>query len=272
MFPTATLPIVNQADIQYWDDVLSSEIDQIQSLMDAIPSMVDDDEKADSLMEVERKLKGANGTKKSLKMETRLVTDIKQRRQYEQRLLRLDEDLSHLNADLQALKQDIERDKLFRGRDGDDDSAEFDEADGQKAGDNMLGEAHRIQDMTQDSLQVTKQLVAESKEVGMSTLEELRRQRETLTRIDQQIDRVDGALGTAEKLVKHFSKRMASDRFIQCFAMINVLLLVGVILYTVLKGGSLTIGRGKGAPENPLGTSTSPPVRMLRGLLLPDEY
>ena len=250
----------SKADIQYWDDVLSSEIDQIQSIMDAIPSMVDDDEKAHSLMEVERKLKGANGTKKSLKMETRLVTDIKQRRQYEQRLQRLDEDLSHLNADLQALKQDVARDRLFDGRDGDQDWDEFDETEGVKAGDNMLGTAHRIQDQTQDSLNVTKQLVAESKEVGMSTLEELRRQRETLTRIDQQVDRIDGALGTAEKLVKQFSKRMASDRFIQCFAFINVMLLVGVVLYVILKGGSLSVTGGGSAPQNP--------VRKLRGFIL----
>jgi len=242
------------ADIQYWDDVLSTEIDQIQSIMDAIPSMSDEDEKADALMEVERKLKGANGTKKSLKMETRLVTDIRQRRQYEHRLQRLDEDLSHLNADLQALKQDVERGRLFHGR-GNGDSDEFVEEDALKAGDNMLGEAGRIQNQTQESLHVTKQLVAESKEVGMSTLEELRRQRETLTRIDQQADRIEGALDVAEKLIKQFSKRMASDRFIQCFAFVNVMLLVGVVVYVVVKGGSLT--GGSEARQNP--------VRMLRG-------
>lgn len=222
--------------------------------MDAIPSMSDEDEKADALMEVERKLKGANGTKKSLKMETRLVTDIRQRRQYEHRLQRLDEDLSHLNADLQALKQDVERGRLFHGR-GNGDSDEFVEEDALKAGDNMLGEAGRIQNQTQESLHVTKQLVAESKEVGMSTLEELRRQRETLTRIDQQADRIEGALDVAEKLIKQFSKRMASDRFIQCFAFVNVMLLVGVVVYVVVKGGSLT--GGSEAPQNP--------VRMLRG-------
>jgi SNARE protein len=124
------------------------------------------------------------------------------------------------------------------------------EEDGQKAGDQMLGEAGRIQDKTQESLDYTKQLVAESKDVGLSSLEELKRQRETLNRIDQEADRIDTALDVAEKLVKNFGKRMASDKFIQCFSVLNVLLLVGVILYVVLSGKSLG-GADSGARQNP---------------------
>eukprot|EP00542_Grammatophora_oceanica_P018299 CAMPEP_0194028590 /NCGR_PEP_ID=MMETSP0009_2-20130614/2519_1 /TAXON_ID=210454 /ORGANISM="Grammatophora oceanica, Strain CCMP 410" /LENGTH=272 /DNA_ID=CAMNT_0038668025 /DNA_START=55 /DNA_END=873 /DNA_ORIENTATION=+ len=250
------------ADIQYWDDVLTNEIEDIQASMDDIPAITDVEDKLSALREVDKKIKGANGTKKSLKMETRLVTDVKQRRQYEQRLHRLDEDLKHLQADLAALKQDAERQSLFGGGgDGGGDSGEEysdgfgKEENAVKAGDDMLAAAHNTQEQTQESLDYTKQLVAESKEVGMSTLEELKRQRETLTRIDQETDRIDSALDRAEKLIKHFSKRMASDKFIQCFTVVNVLLLVGVVVYSIFKDGGLG-DKGSGAPENP--------VRMLR--------
>lgn len=98
---------------------------------------------------------------------------------------------------------------------------------GQKAGDNMLKEAIDLQNKTQDSLGNTKAMIAASKEVGMSTLEELERQRDVLSNIEKEIDRVDDNLARAEALMKQFGKRMASDKFIQCFAVLNCLLLLG---------------------------------------------
>ena len=212
--------------------------------------MLDDDEKADAMARAEKKLKHANATKKTMKLETRLITNPKERKKYERILHGRNEDLSHLNADLQALKQEFQRQQLLEGADVDE-VEEIDDEEAQKAGDKMLGQAHQIQDQTQESLDYTKQLVAESKEVGLSSLEELKRQRETMQRIDQEIDRVDGALDVAEKLIKNFSKRMASDRFIQCFACVNVCLLVGVVVWVLARGGSLTPGGGD-APTDPV--------------------
>ena len=77
-------------------------------------------------------------------METRLVTDTQTRRTYETRIGRLGEDLSHLKADLSALKQDFQRESIISR--GDDDGFLPTEEDGQKAGDQMLGQAGRIQD------------------------------------------------------------------------------------------------------------------------------
>mmetsp|Transcript_4106 Transcript_4106/g.6867 ORF Transcript_4106/g.6867 Transcript_4106/m.6867 type:complete len:266 (+) Transcript_4106:110-907(+) len=258
------------ADVQYWDDILTSEIDEIHQLMDEIPSMTDHDDKASAIGQAESKLKSASKTKKTLKMETRLVTETQTRKTYESRLTRLGEDLSHLKADLSALKQDFQRESLMDGG-GDGDEFSPTTEDGQKAGDNMLGDANRLQDKTQESLDYTKQMVAESKDTGLSSLEELKRQRETLNRIDVETDRIDSALDVAEKLVKNFGKRMASDRFIQCFAVLNVLLLVGVILYAILSGKSLGGSSGEGAPENPIAPEQPPPpaTRYLRSSPFP---
>lgn len=230
--------------------------------MDEIPAITDRDGKQSAMDQAESKLKSASKTKKTLKMETRLVTDQQTRKTYETRLTRLGEDLSHLKADLSALKQDFQKEGLMDGAGGDDDF-QYTEEDGQKAGDQMLNNARQTQDKTQESLDYTKQLVAESKDVGISSLEELKRQRETLDRIDQEADRIDTALDVAEKLVKNFGKRMASDRFIQCFAVVNVLLLVGVVLYAVFSGKSLSTA-GSGSPENPVQPDVPPPTRRLR--------
>jgi len=215
-------------DIQYWDDTLTEEITSIQQVLDSVPSLSDPVERASALEEAEGRLKGAQGTKRSFKMETRLVQDVKQRRKLEKRLAKLDQQLKALKADLKALQAEENRGQLFvGGRAGQD----GDEEDATRAGTNMLNEAKALQDKTQDSLANTKNLIAQSKEVGVSTLEELQRQREVIENIDKEADRMDDNLARSQALLKQFGKRMATDKFIQCFAVINCLLFLGVVVY-----------------------------------------
>ena len=218
-------------------------------MLDQSQSMGEGAEKSGIFDRVEKRLRAAQGTKRSFKMETRLVADAQARRKYEQRLQRLDQQLMTLQADCKALRQEHERGELF-----DQPGAEGGptEEDAQKAGDNMLKEAENLQNKTQDSLGNTKAMIAQSKEVGMATLEELERQRDVLSNIEKEVDRVDDNLARAEALMKQFGKRMASDKFIQCFAVINCLLLLGVIIYAIAKGGGLS-GSDEGKPESPIG-------------------
>jgi novel plant SNARE len=195
-------------------------------------------------------------------METRLVADVNARRKYETRLQRLDQQLNTLQADCKALRQEHERGELFEGAGGGEGGPN--EEDAAKAGDNMLKEAVDLQNKTQDSLGNTKAMIAASKEVGMSTLEELERQRDVLSNIEKEIDRVDDNLARAEALLKQFGKRMASDKFIQCFAVLNCLLLLGVIVYAFLKPGGMA-GSDEATPVDPLSGGDEPaPTRYLR--------
>merc|ERR1711935_871623 len=100
-----------------------------------------------------------------------------------------------------------------------------------RAGDNMLNDAKKLQDKTQDSLANTKNMIIQSKEVGVSTLEELQRQREVIENIDKEADRMDDNLNRSQALLKQFGKRMATDKAIQCFAVVNFLLLAGFLVY-----------------------------------------
>mmetsp|Transcript_1245 Transcript_1245/g.2717 ORF Transcript_1245/g.2717 Transcript_1245/m.2717 type:complete len:241 (-) Transcript_1245:121-843(-) len=234
-------------DIQYWDDTLSEEIQVIQSQLDRVPGLRDGVEKASAIDKLKKKIRGAKGTKRSFKMEIRLVQDVNQRRKYESRLASLDQQLSKLVADCKAIEAENNRGELFvGGEEGENGNG----MSGEEGGDKMLAAASQLQDKTQDSLANTKNMIAQSKEVGMATLEELERQRGVLENIDREADRIDDNLARAEKLLKQFGKRMATDSFIQCFAMVNCLLLLGVVLYAILKGGGLSSGND-GTPKNP---------------------
>ena len=225
-----------QTDIQYWDDQLTEELENIQASMDRIPDLKGMD-KASALDKSQKQLRSAKGSKRSFKMEIRLIQDVGMRKEYEARLQRLDQQLRTLQQDYKALETENERGQLFVQSNGNDNVEES--MDGVKAGDNMLKEASALQDKTQDSLANTKQLIAQSKEVGVSTLEELERQRNVIGSINNEVDRIDDNLARAEKLIKQFGKRMATDTLIHCFAVVNCLLLVGVVLYAVLKKGGL---------------------------------
>jgi len=248
-----------KADIQYWKDTLVEEVGHIQSILDGVQSLSDPVERASALEEADQTLRSATGTKRSFKMEIRLVQDQDARNKYTKRLKKLENELRTLKADLKALQAEEHRGELFvsgvaggQGGNG--------EVDPTTAGSNMLNEASRLQDKTQDSLANTKNMIAASKEVGVATLEELQRQREVIGNIDKEADRMGDNLARAEALVKQFGKRMAGDKFIQCFALLNCLLLVGVVIWAIVKGRAGTLFGEPDAPANPVGD------RMLRGV------
>ena len=186
---------------------MTEEIQVIQSQLDRLPGLADGVEKAGAIDKLKKKIRGAKGTKRSFKMEIRLVQDVNQRRKYESRLNSLDQQLQTLVADCKAIEAENNRGELFVG--GGEDGMDPDGMTGEEAGDRMLKEASALQDKTQDSLSNTKQLIAQSKEVGMATLEELERQRGVIENINSEVLRVDDNLARAEKLVR---KRKKSAR------------------------------------------------------------
>jgi SNARE protein len=232
---------------------LTEEIEGIQSILDGVPSLSSAMERASAMEEADGRLRGATGTKRSFKMEIRLVQDINERRRLEGRLQKMDQELRTLKADLKALQADENRGQLFVGGGGG--GGEDGEMDPTMAGSNMLNEAKALQDKTQDSLVNTRNMIAASKEVGVSTLEELQRQREVINNIDRETDRLEDNLARAEALMKQFGKRMAGDKFIQVFALINCCLLCGVVIWAIMKKGSIL------PPPEP----ANPVRRLLRG-------
>jgi SNARE protein len=219
--------------------------------VDKIPPIYDRQEKIHAIDRAKKRLRGAAGTKRSFKMEIRLVQDVNLRRKFESRLNSLDSQLKTLQADVKALEAETQRGDLFGGGGADPDDPESNMNDGVKAGDKMLAEASNLQDKTQDSLANTMNMISSSKEVGVATLEELERQRDVLYSIDREVDRVDDGLARAEALLKQFGKRMASDHFIQCFALINCLLLCGVVLFAIIKKGGLSTSKNA-TPKTPV--------------------
>ncbi len=259
--------------MQYWDDTLSDEVQSIRTLLQtASSSSSNSHDAATNLSRAEKKYRAAQGTKKSYKMETRLITDPKQRKLYENKLMVLSEELGNIANDINALKSNRNKGELFVGAASAAKKIGDETMSGEEAGKHMISDMNTLQDKTKASITNTKQMVSASKAVGESTMEELLRQREQIRTIDNEALRIEDNLMRADKLIKTFGKRMATDRFIQCFACINVLLLVGVVVYTIVKKGNFTGGNGNNGnvPTNPVGDGGGG-SRLLRGWLIGEE-
>jgi SNARE protein len=198
----------------------------------------------------ERQIRSTNGTVRSYKMECRLLSDPNERKSYENKLKRHERDLKELSIQVQEYRQELNRGELFV-------NAQREGARLEEDGDVMLVEASKLQDKTKESLNRISQMVKEAKNVGLETMGELGRQQEQISRIDEEAQKIEGNLARADKLIKTFGRRLATDRFIQCFACVNIFLLAGVILYVVVMKNK----HPNTNPLQPLGPTN--PVRML---------
>jgi hypothetical protein len=132
-----------------------------------------------------------------------------------------------------------------------------------RGNDELLGEANEIQDKTMASLGRTKMAIEESKLVGAATIETLRGQREQIVDIENEIDVIDSNLVRAEKLIGNFARRMATDRIIQAFTAINVVVMLGLVLYVSISGKSLTASSSgsSGGGSGPGAVTFAPSLR-----------
>lgn len=245
------------ADIQYWNDTLSGDIEAIQGILNDVASSAGSDpmERSRLLDQADRRLRGAQGTKRSFKMECRLVTNAEERRRHEAQLARHESALDSLASDLKAARAEGQRGELFLGANTGGGGAGGDGGDGVSEGDALLKDASNVQDKTQVSIDNIERMSREAKDVGMETMEELKRQRNQIKTIDEEAMGIEDNLVRADKLIRTFGRRMATDRMIQCFACVNVVLLVAVIVFSIVKSGGIP-GTGDSGPSNP--------VRMLR--------
>lgn len=257
------------ADVQYWRDSIISEIEQIRALVSSIPNKSDDLDRTTTIDQAEKKIRSAKGNCKSLKVEIRIIADPEEASRYRKELASYEQTLSQLTSEVQGLKSEESKNRLFLGANtASDGYGSPEQADPVSAGDALLDGADHLQDKTQAALTNINRMTQEAKQTGMMTLEELERQRNQINNVDENVMRLEDNLNRADTLIKAFGKRMATDKLIQAFACINILLIVGVVVWSIVKGG-LPGPDQETPPESPIagGSGQSASNRLLRGFM-----
>ncbi|KND01943.1 uncharacterized protein SPPG_02450 [Spizellomyces punctatus DAOM BR117] len=105
--------------------------------------------------------------------------------------------------------------------------------------------AIQIQEQTQQSTARTKRIVEETLEMGLAVKDEVLKQGNQMSKIQEDLATVESNLKRAEKQLRVFLRRMATDKiFIVFILLIVVLVVVAIVLYVLKTKGIIDIGKG----------------------------
>jgi SNARE protein len=101
--------------------------------------------------------------------------------------------------------------------------------------DEYLDRTDAVHDDIDASLQATLQVVNDTEDLAAATAEQLAKQRDQIVDVHQSVLSIEDALKRSDALLRTFGKRMATDKMIQLFFMLNAVGVVGLIVYMVLQ-------------------------------------
>eukprot|EP00301_Raphidiophrys_heterophryoidea_P002273 c11063_g1_i2.p1 GENE.c11063_g1_i2~~c11063_g1_i2.p1 ORF type:complete len:242 (-),score=42.09 c11063_g1_i2:260-928(-) len=142
---------------------------------------------------------------------------------------KFDTQIRKLNSDFEWAKREADHDELVGGvRTG--------HFDAHTATAQELVTRTRVQyDDADASIIRSKQIVADTEVVGAATINMLGKQGEQLKKIDQNLDEIQDNLKRADKLLRAFIRRMATDRLILCWLFLIVVGVIVIIAYQAVK-------------------------------------
>lgn len=226
--------------ISYWSEELSREVSSFQALLEKLKALI----ASSNGQAIERAIRDCDvrsnrikEVRKSFGLELKLIKNKEEKSKYEHQARDTDSNFSQLMDEFSQAKAQFAKQSLVGI--GEKQPINLYSTEG-KNNDTLLGEAHKIQDLTFESLSRTKNMIEASKEIGGATIAQLKEQHQQILEIENDVDVLDSNIVRAEKLVLNFSRRMATDRIIQMFAAVNFVIMLGLILYVAISGKSLT--------------------------------
>eukprot|EP01041_Mallomonas_annulata_P007223 gene7223-14732_t len=214
------------ADISYWCDEYSKHLDEFEKLIESAKKSIGETKSA-AIESCETEIARLKDVKKSFGLELRLLKDKTLKVQFDVKSKENDMRLTDLTNEFQQVKQTADKNELTQGAKRTVLTTEG------KGNEELLLGAATIQEKTLESLDRTKGLIEQSKEVGAATIEVLRQQREQINDIDVEISGINDNLKKAEKLITNFARRVATDRLIQILTTLNIMVLIAVIVYVI---------------------------------------
>lgn len=218
-------------DIDHWKCELATAVEehaeQIANFQEAIDENDPQEEIEKEAKLCEAKLSRIREVKKSFGLELRLMTDKEGKKMYQKLQSDLDATVQSNIKKFNDLKSRSNKKELT----GKPIQNQLPESIAGKTNDEVLAATHVIQDKTLESLARTQEMIEMSKEVGTSTIEQLRQQKDQIVDITEDVSVIASRLDEATRLVTTFASKIAGDRFIQCVFALNIVFLVIIIAF-----------------------------------------
>lgn len=215
------------AEISYYDADLTDALEKLNDVMGKL-AKAPPGVKPELLSMAENKLREIVELKKGYQLALRQAPreSAKQfREKFEEHCARVEE----LSGEVKWAKTEHERSGLFGERTR---SGNIKNGPQPMGNQETLNKALDVQKKTEQSLMSTQKMVEQSKEVAIATGEQLREQRQQIVQITDEVMRMEDNLQRADRLVRVFARRMATDRMI---LMLTFLVFVGIAAIVVYK-------------------------------------
>jgi SNARE protein len=233
-------------DVTYWQSSYGKALDDLAAQISKAESASGAERDA-LLVAAGGVVKRMQGIRRSYNLEIKLMRDATEKSSFQGDKADKDRQLEALQGRLsKAREQSDKKEELFEGRGADTAPARAMTAD------DKLDKADAIQDAVEAKYINMITHLEEAEEVGGAAAQTLQDQREQIGRITEDVIEMEGSLTRADALIRVFSKRLATDKFIQCFGCLNVTALVAIILYVVIKQVGLPGSNPSNTPPSPL--------------------
>lgn len=224
------------AEIGYYDADLTDALDKLNEIMGKL-AKAPPSAKPEFLGMAEVKLKEVIELRKGYQLALRQAPR-DQQRSYREKFEELNTRVEELNGEVKWARSEYERNGLFGDRLAGGPAGAL--GSGPLSNREVLDKALNVQKKTEKSLVNTQKMVQASKEVAVATGEQLREQREQIVTITDDVMRMEDSLARADKLIRTFARRMATDRVILVMTFFVFMGIASIVVYNAVNPDQTT--------------------------------
>lgn len=123
--------------------------------------------------------------------------------------------------------------------------------------DGLMKHGLEVQDKSKESLERTRRVVAEAKDIGIDTVAKLDANTHQIEAMYDNLTSIDTTLARSTKVIKRMARKMATDKVIWVFAFLVFAAIITIIVYKKLKPSSSLDVNVPTTPAIPHGSGTS---------------
>jgi hypothetical protein len=140
--------------------------------------------------------------------------------------------LKELKNEYEWRKSNSDKNNLLDGASAGATAADMTTAEG------MMKHGLDVQDKSKESLERTRRVVAEAKDIGIDTVAKLDANTQQIEKMYDNLTSIDTTLARSTKVIKRMARKMATDKVIWVFAFLVFAAIIFIIVYKKLKPNS----------------------------------
>jgi len=213
-------------EIQYLEDELQGIYTELRRGIEQLTAMqATADKKLEKYSQLNSRIGRARNAYQSFKVELRELRD-EEKKTWSAKEKEHNQTITKLDSDLKMAKFNWERQDLLAGKER---PQEFNADTADTAA--LINQGKHVQAQSAASLDRSLKQVLATEQLGTETAIKLKQQTDQLVNIHKNVDSIESDLQRADKIMRAFMRRMATDKLILCFILLMIIGIIVIIVY-----------------------------------------